>query len=108
MSREEFEARIDELSPRHKEVLALLGEAKSNKEIARLLPRHGGEAGQHISESTVKSYVEDILHALGVNSRQEAGMLWLKYISLFTPADRPPPIDPRRSAGTGAVAVGVR
>ncbi|MGB4861854.1 MAG: LuxR C-terminal-related transcriptional regulator [Tepidiformaceae bacterium] len=81
MEREEFVERLAMLSPRCREVLALLGEAKSNKEIARLLPKHDGETGQHVSESTVKGYVEEVLHGLGAANRQEAGLLWQKYAS---------------------------
>jgi DNA-binding NarL/FixJ family response regulator len=81
MERAEFEERVALLSPRCREVLALLGDAKSNKEIARLLPKHDAEEGEHVAESTVKGYVEDILHGLGVASRVEAGLLWQKYAS---------------------------
>jgi DNA-binding NarL/FixJ family response regulator len=81
MERAEFEECVALLSPRGREVLALLGEAKSNKEIARLLPKHDGEEGEHISEATVKGYVEDIFEAQDVHSRTEAGALWTKYAS---------------------------
>jgi DNA-binding NarL/FixJ family response regulator len=81
MERAEFDERIAKLSPRCREVLALLGEARSNKEIARSLPKHDGEEGAHIAESTVKGYVEEILHGLGVANRTEAGLLWQKYAS---------------------------
>lgn len=51
------------LTPRQREVLALVGEGKSNKEIARLLD---------LSEGTVKLHVTAILKALKVNNRTRA------------------------------------
>jgi len=53
----------DVLTPRQREVLGLLGEGKSNKEIARLL---------ELSEGTVKLHVTAILRALKVNNRTRA------------------------------------
>lgn len=51
------------LTPRQREVLALLGKGQSNKEIARVL---------HLAEGTVKLHVTAILKALGVNNRTRA------------------------------------
>ncbi len=51
------------LTPRQREVLALLGQGKSNKEIARIL---------NLSEGTVKLHVTAILKALNVNNRTGA------------------------------------
>lgn len=51
------------LTPRQKEVLALLGQGKSNKEIARVL---------QLAEGTVKLHVTAILKALKVNNRTRA------------------------------------
>ncbi|ABC24024.1 LuxR C-terminal-related transcriptional regulator [Rhodospirillum rubrum] len=51
------------LTPRQGEVLRLLGQGKSNKEIARVLD---------LSEGTVKLHVTAILKALGVNNRTGA------------------------------------
>lgn len=51
------------LTPRQREVLALVGEGKSNKEVARLLD---------LSEGTVKLHVTAILKALKVNNRTRA------------------------------------
>ncbi|KAF0113855.1 MAG: response regulator [Rhodospirillaceae bacterium] len=51
------------LTPRQREVLGLVGEGKSNKEIARLLD---------LSEGTVKLHVTAILKALKVNNRTRA------------------------------------
>lgn len=66
------EARIEEQPPdvltgREKEVLILLSEGKSNKEIARMLL---------ISPSTAKAHVSRILHKLGKVSRTEAAVYW--------------------------------
>jgi DNA-binding NarL/FixJ family response regulator len=51
------------LTPRQREVLALLGEGQSNKEIARVLT---------LAEGTVKLHVTAILKALDVNNRTRA------------------------------------
>jgi len=51
------------LTPRQREVLALLGQGKSNKEIARVLD---------LSEGTVKLHVTAILKALKVHNRTGA------------------------------------
>jgi DNA-binding NarL/FixJ family response regulator len=51
------------LTPRQSEVLALLGEGKSNKEIARVL---------QLAEGTVKLHVTAILKGLNVNNRTRA------------------------------------
>lgn len=51
------------LTPRQRDVLAVLSQGKSNKEIARVLD---------IAEGTVKLHVTAILKALGVNSRTRA------------------------------------
>lgn len=51
------------LTPRQREVLSLLGEGKSNKEIARIL---------ELAEGTVKLHVTAILKALNVNNRTRA------------------------------------
>jgi DNA-binding NarL/FixJ family response regulator len=51
------------LTPRQREVLSLLGEGKSNKEIARVL---------QLAEGTVKLHVTAILKNLGVNNRTRA------------------------------------
>ena len=51
------------LTPRQREVLVLLGQGKSNKEIARALT---------LAEGTVKLHVTAILKALNVNNRTRA------------------------------------
>lgn len=51
------------LTPRQREVLSLLGQGKSNKEIARVL---------QLAEGTVKLHVTAILKALNVNNRTRA------------------------------------
>jgi len=57
------EAAVSNLTPRQREVLALLGQGKSNKEIARILD---------LAEGTVKLHVTAILKALNVNNRTRA------------------------------------
>lgn len=54
------------LSPRQRDVLALLERGLSNKEIARSLG---------IAEATVKIHVHNLLKALGTESRQKAAHL---------------------------------
>jgi DNA-binding NarL/FixJ family response regulator len=54
------------LSPREREVSALLAQGRTNAEIARAL---------YISEVTVKVHVRHILQKLGVRNRAEAAVL---------------------------------
>jgi DNA-binding NarL/FixJ family response regulator len=56
---------LDALTPREREVLALLAEGKSNKRIARELD---------IVEKTVKSHVSSILAKLGCKDRLQAAL----------------------------------
>jgi DNA-binding NarL/FixJ family response regulator len=56
-----------QLSVRELEVLSLLAEGKSNKEIARDL---------YITHSTVKSHVAHILRVLQLDSRTSAAVYW--------------------------------
>ncbi|HEX2680721.1 MAG TPA: LuxR C-terminal-related transcriptional regulator, partial [Candidatus Dormibacteraeota bacterium] len=51
------------LSPREQEVLKLIAEGNSNAMIAERL---------HLSETTVKGYVENLLTRLSVRNRAEA------------------------------------
>ena len=58
-----------QLTPRELDVFKLLAEGKANKEIATALD---------LSEGTVKTHVNNILHKLGASSRTEAVTLGLK------------------------------
>lgn len=60
------QARIDPLTPREKDVLALLAEGDTNADIAQRLG---------MRESTVKSHVSRILTTLGVTNRVQAALL---------------------------------
>lgn len=55
-----------ELTPREREVLALIGQGASNREIAQVL---------FLSEGTVKNYVTHILGRLGLRDRTQAALL---------------------------------
>ncbi len=59
-------AQIDKLAPRERDVLRLIAQAKSNKEIARQLG---------ITEGTTKGYVSAIFEKLEVGDRTEAALL---------------------------------
>ena len=64
--RAEARRAVNLLSPREREVLALLGSGMSNAEIARRL---------FLVEGTVKAYVSAILTRLGVRNRVQAAIL---------------------------------
>src|SRR5207302_1310897 len=57
------------LNSRHKEVLRLVAEGLSNREIA---------SRTHLSEYTVKGYVEEILERLGARNRVHAAIVATK------------------------------
>jgi NarL family two-component system response regulator LiaR len=54
---------VENLTERERQVLQLLGQGQSNKQIARAL---------RLREETVKTHVSKILHKLGVQSRTQA------------------------------------
>ena len=56
---------LDMLSNREREVLSLIGQGSTNREIAKKLI---------ISEHTVKSHIESILNKLDVHNRQQAAV----------------------------------
>jgi len=61
---------FSELTPRERDILRLLAQGKSNKEIAQTL---------FLTEKTVRNYVSNILRKLEVNSRTEAALLAAKH-----------------------------
>ena len=64
------EAVPEELTEREREVLALLAEGRSNKEIAKAL---------HVTERTVKGHVGNVLGKLGVASRTQAAIYAMRH-----------------------------
>ncbi len=56
---------IHSLSPREREILALIAKGASNKEVAREL---------NIAEATVKIHVQHILRKLNLSSRVQAAV----------------------------------
>jgi DNA-binding CsgD family transcriptional regulator len=62
----EIDPRLRELTPRELDVLILLAEGKSNKEIAEALV---------ISPNTVRHHVHQLLHKLNCSSRSEAAFM---------------------------------
>lgn len=68
-----------DLTPREREVLALLTEGMTNKKIAKALT---------LSDGTVRLHVSNILSKLGVSNRTEAATLALQH-DLVRHADRP-------------------
>lgn len=65
-----FERNLDRLPPRQREVVALIAEGRSNREIAEQLC---------ISEGTVKNYVTKVLDALGVADRTKLAILLVRH-----------------------------
>ena len=57
---------FDDLTPREREVLKLIGRGASNREIAQTL---------YLSEGTVKNHVSSILNRLGLRDRTQAALL---------------------------------
>ena len=62
--------RSDALTAREREVLALIAEGRSNREIARLLT---------VSEKTVKAHVSSVLAKLGVQDRTQAAVYAVRH-----------------------------
>jgi DNA-binding NarL/FixJ family response regulator len=67
---------VDQLTPRQREVLQLLAQGRTNREIAEALI---------ISVGTVKGYVEDIIRKLGVSDRTQAAVRAIQ-LGLIGPA----------------------
>lgn len=63
------------LTPRQKQVLDLLIQGKSNKEIARAL---------HLSDGTIKVHMAALFKNLGVNSRSAAAALGARYMQAIS------------------------
>ncbi|KPC87243.1 LuxR family transcriptional regulator, partial [Streptomyces sp. NRRL WC-3753] len=57
---------LDRLSPREREILELIGEGLTNREIAERL---------YLAEKTVKNRISAILSKLGVGRRIQAAMI---------------------------------
>jgi DNA-binding NarL/FixJ family response regulator len=72
-------APLAELSPRERDVLALLARGLSNADIA---------ATVHLSEGTVRNYVSTILSKLGVADRTQAAILGIRAGLLGDEVDR--------------------
>ncbi|MBI2706626.1 MAG: response regulator transcription factor [Actinobacteria bacterium] len=64
-----FEKSLESLSPRQREVVALIAEGKTNREVAHALC---------ISEGTVKNYVTKILEVVGVSDRTKLAILLVR------------------------------
>lgn len=64
------DGRIERLSAREREILSLIGDGLTNRDIAESL---------FLTEGTVKNYVTQILGTLGVRHRTEAALLWRQH-----------------------------
>jgi DNA-binding NarL/FixJ family response regulator len=62
---------IAALTGREREVLGLLADGRSNREIARLLG---------VSEKTIKTHVSAVLAKLGVADRTQAALLAVRHL----------------------------
>jgi DNA-binding NarL/FixJ family response regulator len=65
------------LNPREREILALIAEGLTNRQIGTRI---------HLSEKTVKNYVSSILDKLGLTSRTQAAVVALKHLTGEDPA----------------------
>jgi len=74
----------DALSPREKEILTLVADGKSNKDIATALG---------IAENTVKNCVKTILEKLQLENRVQAAVFALSQDSLIAPSGANPVVD---------------
>jgi DNA-binding NarL/FixJ family response regulator len=63
-------SRVGTLTGREREVLALIAEGRSNREIARSL---------HVAEKTVKAHVSAVLAKLGVQDRTQAAVYAVRH-----------------------------
>lgn len=70
---------LDDLSEREREVLRLIAEGRTNKEIGREL---------HLAEKTVKHYVTAVLQKLNLRSRVEAALWAQRYLNDRPDADQ--------------------
>jgi DNA-binding NarL/FixJ family response regulator len=77
MSTRQERTAADDLTPREREVLALLAQGNNNKVIAEKLG---------ISEATVKAHLTHVYHALQVNDRTSAAILALQLGIANSPA----------------------
>jgi DNA-binding NarL/FixJ family response regulator len=92
----------DPLTPRENEILALVREGRSSKEIAR-------ELG--IARSTVRCHVQRVLTKLGVASRLQAAAISPPSLAGARPPDPPPSpvsgLTPRETQVLRCIAVGI-
>jgi DNA-binding NarL/FixJ family response regulator len=91
----------DPLTPRENEILALVREGRSSKEIAR-------ELG--ITRSTVRCHVQRVLTKLGVASRLQAAAVAPPLAGSHPPDPPPSPISgltPRETQVLRCIAVGI-
>lgn len=61
---------VEQLTSQERKILALIGEAKTNRQIAEAL---------FLSEKTVRNYVSNILHKLNLSNRSQAALFAQHY-----------------------------
>src|SRR5688572_10028160 len=90
---------MKDLSPRQREILALVAAGRTSKEIA-------GELG--ISESTVNWHISNVFERLGASSRAEAVAVAMREDAEHSDEPAPPPEPPAEpSLPITAIAVAV-
>lgn len=90
---------FERLTPRQREIAALLAEGLSNRQVAQRL---------HLTEGTVANHVEHILQRLGAHNRAQAAALAAEYGSAIREDEAAAPADAARAPAPASAPVRAR